>query len=222
MKKFVSVILCMLMLCGLTACSKSNTSSEFSSYYINAEANTDKDNFEKVEVVENSDENKTSQENTDNNNEANTNNSTNNSTAINISDNINSNSNSNNNSEVVSNVTTQQPVVETPSENNSSSETPNVSDAPQYKTLKLYEMTNYYGFTGCFVLESELWTFDLESINGLSGHLGRGQFISEYYNSNNQEKIYFVYVFDEFSGGSDSELDELYPIMNTVPVIIEK
>lgn len=225
MKKFVSVILCMLMLCGLTACSKSNTSSEFSSYYINAEANTDKDNFEKVEVVENSDENKTNEENVSNNNEVNTDNSTNNSTTTNVSDNTNNNSNNNNNSEVVSDVTTQQPVVETPniseSSENEGSAIPDTPSVPQYKTLKLYEKTKYHDLVGCFVLESELYTFDVNLIDGLKIE-NMGDIQSEYYVYDTKEKIYFVYITDYLPGFSDSYFEEIYEAMNTVPVIIEK
>lgn len=210
MKKFVSVILCMLMLCGLTACSKSNTSSEFSSYYINAEANTDKDNFEKVEVVENSDENKTNEENVSNNNEVNTDNSTNNSTTTNVSDNTNNNSNNNNNSEVVSDVTTQQPVVETP----------NVSDAPQYQTLKLHEKVTHNGLVGIFILDSEIETFDFTIIEGMSRQ-NTGFIESEYYVFDSKESIYFAFISDNLTG-SDTEFEAFYENMRTIPVIIEK
>ena len=187
MKKVLSIVLCMLMLCGLTACSKSNTSSEFSSYYINAKANTDKDNFEEVEIVE------VIEENVENKNENANNDSTNESSNISENNNSNnSNTSSNTESKVETPVVPSTPVVEeltTPS-------TPATPSEPQYKTLKLHEKTTYNGVEGCFALESEVWDLDFVAI-GLSdsNDIGRYQFCSEYYNIDTNEEIFFVGTF---------------------------
>lgn len=192
MKKVVSVILCLFMLCGLVACSKSNISSEFSNYYINAEANTNKDNFEEVEIVEVIEENvENKNENANESNNESINVSENNNSISNNTSN-NSNTNSNTNSKVEAPVVPSTPVVEEPT-TPSTHETPS---EPQYKTLKLHEKTTYNGVEGCFALESEVWDLDLVSI-GLSdsNDVARRNFRSEYYNVDTNETIVFVGTF---------------------------
>ena len=210
MKKVLSIVLCMLMLCGLTACRKSNISSEFSSYYINAEANTDKDNFEEVEIVE------VIEENVENKNENANNDSTNESSNISENNNSNnSNTSSNTESKVETPVVPSTPVVEeltTPS-------TPATPSEPQYKTLKLHEKTTYNGVEGCFALESEAFSvdFDFVSIGIMNSNDDRSFFESEYYNVDTNERIYFV---GSFGGLPDSALADIMQA-ERVPVKVQ-
>ncbi|MEE1053502.1 MAG: hypothetical protein U0L33_04100 [Acutalibacteraceae bacterium] len=209
MKKVLSIVLCMLMLCGLTACRKSNISSEFSSYYINAKANTDKDNFEEVEIVE------VIEENVENKNENANNDSTNESSNISENNNSNnSNTSSNTESKVETPVVPSTPVVEeltTPS-------TPATPSEPQYKTLKLHEKTTYIGLEGCFAYESEVWELDLKEIGiANTSDADRGYFCSEYYNVDTNEPIYFVQTFGPLS---DSYLSDIMQA-DRVPVKVQ-
>lgn len=198
MKKVLFIVLCMLMLCGLTACRKSNISSEFSSYYINAKANTDKDNFEEVEIVE------VIEENVENKNENANNDSTNESSNISENNNSNnSNTSSNTESKVETPVVPSTPVVEEPT----TPSTPATPSEPQYKTLKLHEKTTYNGVEGVFVLDSELCNLDFMSIFGSDFNYSEaGCFESEYYNADTHEKIFFVGAFGIMS---DSDLADI-------------
>ena len=210
MKKVIAFILCIFMLCGLVACSKSDTSSEFSSYYVIVETNTDKDTFDESDNGVLSDnvsktENEAENDNVSQNNES-TNITENNSSVIND----NTSNGSINNKEVVSNVTYQQPVTETP----------NVPDTPQYQTLKLHEKVTHNGLVGIFILDSEIETFDFTIIEGMSRQ-NTGFIESEYYVFDSKESIYFAFISDNLTG-SDTEFEAFYENMRTIPVIIEK
>lgn len=198
MKKALSIVLCMLLLCGLSACSKSNTSSEFSSYYINADVSTDKESFDESENSVTTDDavnaqNETESDNVSINNE---------STIITENNNSVSNTNTNTDSKVETPVTPSAPVIEEPT----TPSTPTTPSEPQYKTLKLHEKTTYNGVEGCFALESEVYTLDLVSIGVTNNSDERSYFWTEYYNVDTNEAIIFMGAFGILGDGELADI----------------
>lgn len=213
MKKFLALALSVLIL-SLVGCTKNNTSSSDISSADNIADSSfieeDVTSESKIETSEATDisefkevtSNKENNSTVSNESVVGNNSST---TSTNKKEKVNSTTNNNNSSE---NTT-------------SSAPTESGSSKPEIKTLKLYEKTTYFGFTGCFVPMNNAPEDNSERINKALGTTKCNYAMTEYYNPEDDYAILFAFSSDQ---GSTTDLvyqiDEV-SLRRSIPVKLE-
>lgn len=103
----------------------------------------------------------------------------------------------------------------------SSTPTESGSSKPEIKTLKLYEKTTYFGFTGCFVPGNNPEGNTSDKVNEALGTTECNYAMTEYYNPEDNYAILFAFSYDQGSCREIVDQIDEVSLRRSIPVKLE-